>query len=422
LKLSDSDWPRGNLTPRGSERDFHRTENERLNFFEQVKNHVALRDSRGGYGSMAGSVISYRTGDRRERRGGSVDSYDYDPRYDRGSGVPPRGSRTPRGFGARTPVYGDEGGRRTPSRTPPRSGRATPQRLPPTDTRGPLDTRDSQLVPYNQPSGYVALADLASAKNDDEIRTMDLDLKSKLIEAKRSAEEATRKLEDEQLRASKAELQLANARTTNGGSDLEYQLMQNLVQLRSRVDDLGKNEKLEQNKATDARNLLQKERKDREQRDSDMVDIEKKKNELQQTLQTMKDDRDKLKGEVEKNTQENLALGSQLKMVSTERDETIELAERAVKLKEREKKVKMQKEAEIDKLRKHQIEEQETFRNVLGGVDQLLAKLRKTESGGGQQEAIRELLSIRDEMRQMVKKKTQDLVKPTPAGRSQDVS
>jgi len=277
-------------------------------------------------------------------------------------------------------------------------------------------------VPYNQPSGYVALADLASAKNDDEIRTMDLDLKSKLIEAKRSAEEATRKLEDEQLRASKAELQLANARTTNGGSDLEYQLMQNLVQLRSRVDDLGKNEKLEQNKATDARNLLQKERKDREQRDSDMVDIEKKKNELQQTLQTMKDDRDKLKGEVEKNTQENLALGSQLKMVSTERDETIELAERAVKLKEREKKVKMQKEAEIDKLRKHQIEEHETFRNVLGGVDQLLAKLRKTESGGGQQEAIRELLSIRDEMRQMVKKKTQDLVKPTPAGRSQDVS
>jgi len=233
------------------------------------------------------------------------------------------------------------------------------------------------------------------------------DLESKLALAHRKVEEAVDKLQREQERARRAEAQLHENRSAlPGGSDMQVQLMQDFLQLRNRCTELENMKKSEEAKANNIEKKLAEQNEERAKTIAALTTEENENKEIKRTLEELKLRQKMLEEDAEK--KEKLANDHtrNLERIGLERDETLNLLETAIRLKEREKhdgkKKAEEQKREIDRLRVEQQHEQREVRRLLAGVDELLAKIGRGE-GSASPDELRELVSIRDGMRQLIK-------------------
>lgn len=231
------------------------------------------------------------------------------------------------------------------------------------------------------------------------------DLEAKLRKAQGKVDEVVEKFRREEQRAGRAEKELLQTRTAMpGGSELELQLMHNLVQLRNRCVEVENEKKVEEAKVTGIEELLREERERHETTRDMMAVSDKERQELRASIDDLRAHAMQLEAQVSCKAQETRGQQKTLERISVERDETLELLERAIKQKESIKKTKRMEaeaaQAEIDYMRKLQAQEQNEVRRLLAHVDELLAKVGH---GGNLQDSLRKLVSIRDGMRELVK-------------------
>mmetsp|Transcript_69233 Transcript_69233/g.150669 ORF Transcript_69233/g.150669 Transcript_69233/m.150669 type:complete len:544 (-) Transcript_69233:40-1671(-) len=232
------------------------------------------------------------------------------------------------------------------------------------------------------------------------------DLESKLNVAQSKVEEATERWKKEEQRAAAAEKKLQQSRSAAGSSDLEYQLMTNLVALRARCMELEEVQKAEISKAQAAEERLDTERRGKNDVERALTDAEVLKSQLANQLDEVKGratDLEKRKAEQERINKEQ---EQRLRAISVERDETLVLLERAVDIKEKRERDRQQKvdeaNRELDRLRGEADREQREVQSLLSSVDHLLVRLGRGDQTQTVDE-LRELVYIRDGMRQLVK-------------------
>jgi len=258
-------------------------------------------------------------------------------------------------------------------------------------------------------------ASRGASPEDKHRRPLDAaDLEAKLRIAQRKATDAAERARSENERANTAEKELQSARTPRGGSDLELQLMQNLVGMRERCVDVEKTKRAEESKVSEIKAFLQEEQDRREEAERSLTQAELSKGELTTRIDALKQKAQQLEADVTERTKESTGLKHGLQMVSVERDETLELLERAVQQKEQMRREQGHEVGEaktkIEQLHADQKRERGEVRRLLSNVDQLLAQLGRDQETPS--EAMRELISVRDGMRQLVKTSRE-----RPAGR-----
>jgi len=237
-----------------------------------------------------------------------------------------------------------------------------------------------------------------------------VDLQAKLQFAHRRMDEVHQRLRKEEHRARKAEKDLQAIRSsTPGGSDLEYQLMQHLVELRAKCKELDTESRKEESKYNEIENELEQERKKRMKAERTVNELAQKKDKLSDWVDELKKNRQELENQVKEVGEQNLTLQEELKLILAQRDEMFLLSERAVDQRDKEKKDKQQKlteaERRLEQLRRKQKDEQTSLNSALGSMDQLLAKLDRNELET--KEAVRELQTIRHGMRQLIASKAE---------------
>eukprot|EP00928_Gymnodinium_smaydae_P022565 TRINITY_DN18908_c0_g1_i1.p1 TRINITY_DN18908_c0_g1~~TRINITY_DN18908_c0_g1_i1.p1 ORF type:complete len:578 (-),score=113.42 TRINITY_DN18908_c0_g1_i1:264-1997(-) len=235
------------------------------------------------------------------------------------------------------------------------------------------------------------------------------DLESKLLMAQQKVDDLNHRCRNEEDRAKKAEAKLEQVRKeTPGGSDLEFKLMQNLVELRARCEEFNKQAKDEDGKVASIAQQLAEERRQREEAEQEVSNLEQLKLSLVDRLDTLKSKTQSLEKELTDKSQHNEVLQRGLDVTARERDELLVLAKKALAHKEKEERDKLKKVGEVEKEKERilesQREEQDAILAVLGEVDQLVAKLGRGDVRETS-DALRELSSIRHEMRQLIKQR-----------------
>lgn len=188
------------------------------------------------------------------------------------------------------------------------------------------------------------------------------------------------------------------------GNDLEHQAMKKLVDLRDHVIDI-------EEKMADMEKKSNQYQQDRdeaiEKADSMKENLQNAVTERQQHLDDIDnkqkeiDDLAKKKDEI---NNESKRLREGLHKISIERDETLELLEKAVKQKDQLKKGRNvdveQARSELQNLQKQRKDDQKEVQHLLSSVDQVLARSEKYAESAGEG-LQRELVKIRDGMRQL---------------------
>lgn len=212
----------------------------------------------------------------------------------------------------------------------------------------------------------------------------------------------------------KLERQLKDQPTTKlGGSDLEMQLMQNLVLLRTRADELDRQAREEEAEKRRAIEELEKERKDKVGVGAEVARLQTLKADLASKVNELKTRSQDLEKEKNDRLQELKDLRGECDMIRGERDETMVLLDRAINLKgrEKEKQERLRKDADLkqSQLERLGLQKDKAFATVLRDVDQLLARVGRGETGiTSSGENLRgELLGIRNEMRQLIRERNE---------------
>lgn len=234
------------------------------------------------------------------------------------------------------------------------------------------------------------------------------DLEAKLKSAQRKLEEVLEQNRVQEVRARHAESQLQEAETKTGGSDMKYQLMAEIVNIRDRCLELDKLKADQEKKATTMEETLRIEENRREDAEKALKELDSERNELSAHVEKLRMQADLLEEEKTKRNSDTVKLQRELDMVSIERDETLELLERAVRQKEdlkRGKQNETQKAAsELEKVRLEQEREQQEVRKLLTNVDHLLAKFNRAGlPSGSSSSSTNDLIGIRDSVRRLVK-------------------
>eukprot|EP00747_Dinoflagellata_sp_TGD_P063616 gnl/TRDRNA2_/TRDRNA2_153539_c0_seq4.p1 gnl/TRDRNA2_/TRDRNA2_153539_c0~~gnl/TRDRNA2_/TRDRNA2_153539_c0_seq4.p1 ORF type:complete len:456 (+),score=113.08 gnl/TRDRNA2_/TRDRNA2_153539_c0_seq4:2-1369(+) len=232
------------------------------------------------------------------------------------------------------------------------------------------------------------------------------DLEAKLKNAQTRVDDATERCQEEEERAQRAELELKKNKERLGGSDLEMQLMENLVQLRQQCMEMQKTRQTEEMQVQAIQDQLNEEKRLRQEAEKALLDAAKQRTELNQRIDSLKTRAQSLEAEVSERSQQMTGLQTGIQRVEYERDETLELLERAVKQKEQLKRGRRREveeaQNEVERLREKQLADQTEVRRLLARIDMLLAKVGRDESGSNI-ETVRELVNVRDGMRSLVK-------------------
>jgi len=387
------------------------TENEKMAYLRQLQ---------GGFGKIE------------KRRGPGSDGGRSDLTYERHRGKPHRSGRHGADWDARSETQSDWSAPRSHrSHSSYRSGRGSSSAYPPpppaydrrgSDNRGydaypePYALRDRdrhssgssygrhmQITPANERPG-LASSDLALAQSD---------LEAKLKSAQRKVEEVLEQSHAQEVRARHAESALKESEAKTGGSEMKYQLMAEIVNIRDRCMELDKMKAEEEKKAMQMEETLRYEETRREEAERTLRDIETERNELSSHVEKLRMQAELLEEEKTKRNADTVKLQREKEMVEIERDETLELLERAVRQKEdlkRGKQNETQKAAtELERVRLEQEREQQEVRKLLTNVDHLLAKFNRaglpTDSSSS---STNDLIGIRDSVRRLVKANVSD--------------
>jgi len=228
-------------------------------------------------------------------------------------------------------------------------------------------------------------------------------LEAKLKVYQRKVDEAVEAQSVAAQRASEAEKKLMKS---VGGSDLEMHLMRNLVQLREKCTEIETTKETELAKVHDIQDMLREEKLCREETQKQLDALQAQREELERERRHFKERAQELERTVDERNEEGRKLKQGMEMISQERDETLELLERAVKQKEQLKRGRRREveeaHEEMDTLRHRQDREQKEVRRLLSSVDHLLAKFGRSGTSL-EPEALHELVAVRDSMRQLVR-------------------
>lgn len=243
------------------------------------------------------------------------------------------------------------------------------------------------------------------------------ELKTKLREAQRAAEEAMERRKEEEERTHKLQKQLQDIRSKPGGSNMEVELMRQIVELQGQVGESGKGMLAEMDKVRD----LQKNVRDKSDEALGMhrkaQAVEKQRQELQAQVSEALLKTKGLEEELASAVFRKEELESGMELVQRERDETIELLQKAVEqnrdLKARRLNTKQQLE-ENKKFIAHATDRDvESMRSLLFNLENMISKQAPQQGLGPVEreknaELRKDLISLRDAVRQLLTHKTGD--------------
>lgn len=259
----------------------------------------------------------------------------------------------------------------------------------------------------------LAVAEASGNFNSVPPFTQEADIEAKLRALQKTLGETEGKLrmEQEHVRQLEEQLSIRDAKSQLG-TDLEAQLMANLVGLRQRVVRAETEKDDEDRRLADAEAGLQQEQLNAKNSLTAKQKAEEDKKMMQDKVDRMKKRIEELEGEIADRKRKHEDMDKGLSMISIERDEALELLERAVSQKEQIQRKHHNEfnetQRNIDSMIQEQKREQYEFRKLLSEVDSLLAKFgRAHDDVPLSSDALRELLSVRDKMRQIVTQKQQ---------------
>jgi len=259
-------------------------------------------------------------------------------------------------------------------------------------------------------SGGVVKTNPADCKPEHKhVRQYALDLELKLEMANRGLEESKKKRELKASRALEAEAELRSQRQNCGGSDLQHQLMGQLVGVRERCRDLEVLRTEESSKTRAIEDKLKGERRQRELAQKEYDQIKKESSELMAKVKEIKAGDGPLCAQEERSLKEMAVQKRDLDVIAAERDETLVLLEKAMTQKEITIKLRQrdvdEKRRQVILLEENLQQDQEDIRLLLHQINMLL---REVERRGKHQrpDTLHELLRIRDGMYMLTRKKT----------------
>lgn len=182
--------------------------------------------------------------------------------------------------------------------------------------------------------------------------------------------------------------------------------MRNLVSLRDKVSLTEDTKREAEGRVSEIMAQLQQERSRRENAESALRDKEDERLKLNEELLELQNAKMNLEQVIAQNMEKTDRMERGMQMVAIERDETLELLQRAVRQKEeirmnRRKEVEEVQE-EVEQMRSTALQDQGEVKRLLSTVDQLLAKFGRGETRITT-DALHELVVVRDGMRQLVK-------------------
>lgn len=234
------------------------------------------------------------------------------------------------------------------------------------------------------------------------------DLEAKLYLARRKVEEFDQKCHSEARRREKAEreMQLHQDDALRGGTDLEYQLMENMLALDNRRREMENLKRDSEEKVLEIEEQLRLVRGRREGTERELVEKRKEAGELAAKLEELRLRATGLQNEAQGRKNNIKEMKNKSRYIERERDEMLQILENAVEEKEIEKRNRMQEaavtEEELSRRRQAQAEERLSMRKMLSNVDNLLAKVGRG-SNSTTEEAAAELGSIRETLRRHVR-------------------
>jgi len=236
-----------------------------------------------------------------------------------------------------------------------------------------------------------------------------LDLEQKLVLANRNLQESKKRHALEENRTLKAEEELRAMRKNYAGSDVEHILMGNLCRVRDRCKELASASKDADSKYRAIEEQLTRVSDHYADIEKDFEQVKKERQELQAELAQLKQGRAMLEAQDECNKQSIKNQKHNLKMLAAERDETLELLDKAMTQKEQTKQGRQrdvdEKQRQVDALQDKRNGEQRDIRKLITSVDTLVAGLQR---GGSYEEPAtwQELLRVRDGIHTLIKKET----------------
>lgn len=235
------------------------------------------------------------------------------------------------------------------------------------------------------------------------------DLEAKLRTAQRNLESVKQELEEQKEEQERIKQQMKK-KDMPGGSVVQHQLMQDLIALREHCMEIERKKDAEEAIAKSLQQDLRKEQDQRKEARQKWEESESAQKELQEQIEKLgklAKDQEKKESTSKKVTDE---IKANLEMITSERDETLELLRRAVSQKER-LKVDKQRDFQtanekIEKIQEQQKLADDKVRALLSNVDNLLGKFSQERDGGssstsGTQLQL-ELMKIRDHVRHLV--------------------
>jgi len=328
---------------------------------------------------------------------------------------------------------------------------ASDERSPRRQRPGPLPQKDGTL---SEEDGLHIGGDSSSRSSEDTARKTAaffeqsnqhiLDLEQKLLVTNQRFEEAKKRLAFEENRALKAEEELEKTRNNYEGTQLEHQLERNLLHAQEKYKRLDATSKDECLKSREIEDRFNREKDQCDDLQKIFESAKKEKEELVAKLNELQEGKVALESQEEINKKAIKERRHNLKMMAAQRDETLELLDKAMRQKEQTKQGRQraveEKQRQVIVLQEERAKEQHDIRQLLYNVDNLVTNLqsglqkahKEKEKARNRpetfQEIIRrpetyqELLRVRDGMHMLIKKRTTfDAPAHTESGRSVDI-
>jgi len=238
------------------------------------------------------------------------------------------------------------------------------------------------------------------------------DLEAKLKNAQRNLAEVQSELEVYKLE--QESLKSKKKKAMPGGNAVQHALMQDLRDLREYCMELDGIKEQEETQAKEAISKLQSEQQLRQEDIRARVDSEKLQAQLQSRIDGLTQEAKEHDSKLEVTHKDTEKMQELLKMIQSERDETLALLRRAVAQKEKMKGDRERESQEstdrFDQLEKNQKSADTKVRTLLNSVDTLLGKFsldkEDPKSSGSARSTVKvqlELMKIRDSTRDLLK-------------------
>lgn len=246
------------------------------------------------------------------------------------------------------------------------------------------------------------------------------DLEAKLKNAQKSLQEVQQELDDHRKR--EAEMKHKKKTTMPGGNEIQHALMQDLRDLRDYCVEVEKAKIEQEEQAKDAVSKLKTEQQQRQDDIRARHDSEKMQADLQRRIDDLTTEIKTSSETLNISNKDTAEMRKLLNMIQSERDETLELLRRAVTQKEK-LKGERQRESQEATVRYERLVDQQKnsdtkVRELLGSVDTLLGRfsMEKEQARSSQSGSVGvqlELMKIRDSIRFLLKANDTDAPRQT---------